>query len=155
MRILLLAALAAVAIGPVHRLEAQSTKILVNVKDGLALDGYDPVSYFTGAPAKGSAAYTATHQGATYRFASAENRAKFVADPAKYAPQFGGYCGYAASEGRLASVDPLAYTIMNDRLVLQNSKRVLQLWQKEPEARLKKADANWPTLLEREGKTAP
>ncbi|MEZ4589128.1 MAG: YHS domain-containing (seleno)protein [Gemmatimonadales bacterium] len=132
-------------------------KVLVNVdKSGLALQGYDPVSYFspTG-PIRGRPELTASHQGATYRFATAEHRDRFLADPAKYAPQFGGYCGYGASRDYLAPVDPEAFTIMDGRLILQNSKRVLRLWLKDPTGRLASADRNWPGLIEREGKATP
>lgn len=135
---------------------AQAPKVVVNAKSGLALEGYDPVSYFTeAAPAKGTEAFSAKHLGATYYFTSADHRDRFLNEPAKYAPQFGGYCGYGASRGYLASVDPEAYTIMNGRLILQNSKKVLELWKQEPEARLKLADGNWPTIVEREGKPIP
>jgi YHS domain-containing protein len=143
----------ALTIGPAA--SAQS-KVVINVKDGLAMEGYDPVSYFTDpTPTKGSETYTARHQGGTFRFTSAAHRDRFVKEPARYAPQFGGYCGYGASAGHLAPVDPLAYTIMNGRLILQNSKSVLKMWQKEPEARLKLADQNWPGLVEKEGKPVP
>ncbi|MGE0551802.1 MAG: YHS domain-containing (seleno)protein [Gemmatimonadales bacterium] len=136
---------------------AAQNKVLVNIdKTGLALQGFDPVSYFTPTgPVRGRQDLTASHLGATYRFASAENRDRFVADPATYAPQFGGYCGYGASRDYLAPVDPEAFTLMDGRLILQNSKRVLQLWLKDPTGRLALADRNWSGLLEREGKTAP
>ena len=133
-----------------------AAKVVHNLKDGLAIEGYDPVSYFNeSGPLKGSDALTASYLGGQYRFATAANRDRFVADPARYAPQYGGYCGYGASRGYLAPVDPEAYTIMNGRLILQNSKSVLKLWQKEPEARLKMADANWPSIVEKEGKPIP
>ncbi len=136
--------------------EAQAPKVVVNAKNGLALEGYDPVTYFTGAmPVKGNATFSAKHLGATYYFVSADHRDRFSSEPAKYAPQFGGYCGYGASRGYLASVDPEAYTIMNGRLILQNSKKVLELWKKEPDARLKLADSNWPAIVAREGKSIP
>lgn len=132
-------------------------RVLVNTdRDGLALSGYDPVSYFTPTgPVRGLPSITATHLGATYRFASTEHRERFAQDPSRYAPQFGGYCGYGVSRDYLVGVDPEAYTIMNGRLILQNSKRVLELWQREPESRLERADRNWPGLLEREGKPRP
>lgn len=155
MRYYLLAIAALVA--PAGSLSAQATgpKVVLNLRNGLALAGYDPVSYFSGGPVKGQAEITATHGGATYRFATAANRDRFVQDPDRFVPQFGGYCGYGASRGYLASVDPEAYTIMNGRLILQNSKRVLELWQKEPDARLKLADENWPKIVEKEGKPLP
>jgi len=156
---LLLAALAAtIAVAPTAAVSAQSSqpmmmKPVLNLKDGLAMEGYDPVSYFVGSkPVKGSPAITAQYQGATYRFASSENRVLFAMEPAKYAPQYGGYCGYAASQGHLAPVDPEAYTIMNGRLILQNSKSVLQRWLEDPEGYLKKADENWPTIVAKEAK---
>ncbi len=156
MRILTLLATAIGLIVGGREASAQGPKILLNAKNGLALEGFDPVSYFTEpAPVKGVEAFSAKHLGATYYFATAEHRDRFTMEPTKYAPQFGGYCGYAASRGYLASVDPEAYTIMNGRLILQNSKKVLRLWQKEPEARLKLADTNWPSIVEREGKPTP
>ena len=156
MRILSLLATAAGLVLGSPAAEAQGPKIVVNAKNGLALEGYDPVSYFTeGAPVKGVEGFSAKHLGATYYFATAEHRDRFANEPAKYAPQFGGYCGYGASRGYLASVDPEAYTIMNGRLILQNSKKVLELWRKEPEARLTLADQNWPSIVEREGKPIP
>jgi hypothetical protein len=158
MRFLLSAALAATVIASPGAATAQITgqKVVVNVKDGLALEGYDPVSYFSpGGPAKGRPEITATHLGATYRFVSTANRDLFAGDPARYAPQFGGYCGYGASRGYLASVDPLAFTIMGGRLILQNSVKVLGLWQREPETRLRMADENWPGIVAKEGKPLP
>jgi YHS domain-containing protein len=136
--------------------EAQAPKVVVNAKSGLALEGYDPVTYFTeAAPVKGNATFSTKHLGVTYYFVSADHRDRFSSEPAKYAPQFGGYFGYGASRGYLASVDPEAYTIMNGRLILQNSKRVLELWKKEPDAWLKLADPNWPAIVAREGKPFP
>ncbi len=156
MRTFIRAAVAAAILAAPSVASAQTAKVVVNAKNGLALEGYDPVSYFAAAePVRGSADFTATHLGATYHFASTANRDRFVKDPARYAPQFGGYCGYGASRGYLASVDPLAFTIMDGRLILQNSKRVLALWQKEPEAKLKLADQNWPDIVAKEGKPLP
>ena len=142
---------------PMAMAQSAPAKIVLNKsKQGLALAGYDPVSYFAGsAPIKGDQSFTATHLGGTYLFASAANRDLFAKDPAKYSPQFGGYCGYGASRGYLAPVDPEAFTIMEGRLILQNSKSVLALWKKDPIGRLKLADGNWPTILEREGKPLP
>ncbi len=88
---------------------AQGPKIVLNTKNGLALEGFDPVSYFTAsAPVKGQEAISAKHLGATYSFATAEHRDRFVVEPAK-----------------------------------------------EPEARLILADRNWPSIVEREGKSTP
>ena len=121
---------------------------VVNIdKNGLALQGYDPVGYFTdNKPVKGSSEFTATYNGATYQFASAEHRAAFNQSPQKYAPQFGGFCGYAASINKLAPIEVEYFQVLHDRLVLQHNKKAWDLWHKDVEGNLKKADANWPTL---------
>ena len=126
---------------------------LVNTdRSGLALQGYDPVSYFTdNAATEGSADITSTSGGATYRFASAEHKQMFDADPAKYTPQFGGYCAYAVSRGDTASIDPEAFQIVDGRLILQYSKSILATFNKDTSANLSKADANWPKLLAERG----
>src|ERR1043165_4499059 len=89
----------------------------------LAIRGYDPVAYYQqSAPAKGSSQYRYQWQGATWLFASAENRDRFQAEPEHYAPQYGGYCAYAVSKGRTASIDPEAWKIVDGKLYLNYSK---------------------------------
>jgi YHS domain-containing protein len=130
-------------------------RVLVNRdRNGLALQGYDPVAYFTrGMPTKGSEALTARHDGATYRFATAENRAAFLAEPDRYAPAYGGYCGYAASINRLSPIDPEFWQIVDGRLVLQHNKKASDLWNKDVADSTVKADANWPGLVAKNGST--
>ena len=121
-------------------------------KDGLAIQGHDPVEYFThNRPAKGDPARTVTYQGATYRFASEENKKLFEENPAKYAPQFGGFCAYAVSKGSTASIDPAAFQIIDGRLLLQNSKSVRDTFNKDTAGNVEKADANWPSLVKKNG----
>jgi YHS domain-containing protein len=116
-------------------------------KNGLGLEGYDPVAYFTrGAPAKGDPQITATHDGVTYRFSSAANKALFESDPARYAPQFGGYCAWAVSQGYTAPIDPEAFQIVDGRLLLQYSLGVRTKFSKDTTGNLAKADANWPKI---------
>ncbi|MCB9743123.1 MAG: YHS domain protein [Alphaproteobacteria bacterium] len=116
---------------------------------GLALDGYDPVAYFvSGAPTKGSEDITTSWGGGTWRFSSAENRALFVADPAKYAPQYGGYCAWAVSEGYTADIDPAAWKIVDGKLYLNYSLKVQAQWEQDVPGRIKKADANWPKVAQ-------
>ena len=121
---------------------------VVNInKNGLALQGYDPVGYFTdGKPVKGSPEFTATYKGATYQFASAQHRDTFNQSPQKYEPQFGGFCGYAASINKLAPIEVEYFQVLHDRLVLQHNEKAWKLWHQDVEGNLKKADANWPTL---------
>ncbi len=121
---------------------------VINIdKNGLALQGYDPVAYFTdGKPVKGLPEFTAADKGATYQFASAEHRDMFNQSPAKYEPQFGGFCGYAASINKLAPVEVQYFQVLHDRLVLQHNEKAWKLWHQDVEGNLKKADANWPAL---------
>jgi YHS domain-containing protein len=129
-------------------------KSLLNVdKTGLAIKGYDPVAYFAeNRPIKGNPQFVSTYNGARYQFASAANKAAFDADPAKYEPQFGGFCAYAASEGHTAKIEPEAFQVLNGRLLLQYDLDVRELFNKDPQGRLKKADANWPSLVGKYGK---
>jgi len=114
---------------------------------GVAIRGYDPVAYFTDQkPVKGSEQFTHTWMGATWRFASAAHRDQFAADPAQYAPQFGGYCSYAVSKGRTASIDPEAWRIVEGKLYLNYSKDVQKTWAQDVPGNIQKADQNWPGL---------
>jgi YHS domain-containing protein len=131
-----------------------ATKSLLNVdKSGLALKGYDPVAYFTeNRPVMGNSQFVSTFNGARYQFASAANKSAFDANPSKYEPQFGGYCAYAASEGHTAKIEPDAFEVLNGRLLLQYDRDVREKFNQDPQGRLKKADANWPGLVEKYGK---
>jgi len=118
--------------------------------DGLALYGYDVVAYHTeGAPTLGSAAHTATWQGATWRFASAEHRDRFVKDPARYAPQYGGFCAYGVAGDYKVKVDPEAWRVVDGKLYLNYDRRVQQRWSRDIAGYIAKADANWPALRPR------
>ncbi|NJL27511.1 MAG: YHS domain-containing protein [Thermoanaerobaculia bacterium] len=130
---------------------------LVNVdSDGVILDGYDPVAFFTdGKPVEGDPKFQSQYQGAIYHFATAEHKASFDADPAKYAPQFGGYCAYAASKGDLAAIDVDYFSIVDGRLLLQYSSGAMAKWSKDVRGNLAAADENWPELVKKNGgKTA-
>lgn len=133
---------------------AVAEKRLVNVdRNGLALKGYDPVAYFTeNRPVKGDAKFQSTFNGATYYFASAANKKTFEGDPKKYEPQFGGFCAYAASQGHTAKIEPDAFEVLNGRLLLQYDRSVRDLFNKDQNGNLMKADKNWPSIVEKEGK---
>ncbi|WP_417672273.1 YHS domain-containing (seleno)protein [Roseibium sp.] len=116
-------------------------------KDPLALTGYDPVSYFYGsAPLKGKADFTAKHKGLTYRFASAQNRDAFVSEPARFAPQFDGYCAYGVSRGYKVGVDPLAYKVVAGKLYLNYSRSVQRTWSRDIPGYIAKANETWPGI---------
>jgi YHS domain-containing protein len=126
--------------------------LVLKDKEGAAILGYDPVAYFTlGKAAKGSPKFKSNYDGANYLFASAEHKALFDANPAKYAPAYGGYCGYAASINRLSPIDPAWWQLVEGRLVLQHNKKAYDLFNKELAANSKKADANWPGLVAKNG----
>ncbi len=113
-----------------------------------AIRGHDPVAYFTERkPTKGSNQYTFEWKGEKFKFASAENLALFEANPEKHAPQFGGYCAYAVSQGYTASTVPEAWTIVNDKLYLNYSVGVKKRWAKNIPERIATADKNWPGVL--------
>lgn len=117
-------------------------------EDGVAINGYDPVAYFTESkPVEGSAEFTSQYDGGTFRFASAENRDLFVADPAAYAPQYGGYCAYAVSRGYTATTSPNAWTVHDGKLYLNFNRTVRALWSRDIPGNIQKGDANWPEVL--------
>ena len=123
---------------------------LVNLNDnGVIIEGYDPVSYFTEQkPVKGKPQFRATYNGATFWFASAEHAEIFKNEPAKYAPQYGAFCGYAVSIGKLRPVDPTIYQVENGRLILQHTQEAFDLFNKDLKKSVQKADMKWPGLVE-------
>jgi len=130
------------------------TKTLLNLdKTGVAIQGYDPVAFFTDNKAvKGKLEFSARHNDALYYFTSKEHRELFNGDPAKYEPVFGGYCAYGVSRGKLVEIDVNAFQIVNGRLLLQYSKGVRDDFNKDTKGNLVKAEANWPGLVEKKGK---
>ncbi|OAN13319.1 YHS domain protein [Photobacterium jeanii] len=115
---------------------------------GKAIKGYDAVSYFTeSAAVKGDSDFTYQWNGAKWYFSSEENRKAFVANPTKFAPQYGGYCAWAVSKGYTAKIDPHAWNIVEGKLYLNYSKSVQQTWQQDIKGNVAKADSNWPQLL--------
>lgn len=123
----------------------------VNVNGaGVAVGGYDVVAYFTaGAAVAGKADFAAKHEGATYHFSSAANRDLFRADPAKYVPQYGGYCAYGAAGGYKAPVDVNAWKIVEGKLYLNYDASVQSRWLKDTESYIRKADANWVAIRDK------
>jgi len=111
---------------------------------GVAIQGHDPVAYFTDNMAvPGDTGITASHDGATYHFASEEHKTAFEADPARYTPQYGGYCAYAAAQGAKAPVEPEQFTIVDDKLYLNFNADVRQRWNQDRAGYIEKADAYW------------
>lgn len=131
-----------------------SAKELQNLdRNGVAIQGYDPVAFFTdNRPVEGNARFQSEYRGAKYYFASSEHKAAFDREPAKYEPQFGGYCAYGASQGHKAAVKIEAWQIVNGRLLMQYDLGVKDDFNKDQQNNLSKADRNWPGLVEKYGK---
>lgn len=127
---------------------AASPEVYTGLLSDLAVGGYDPVAYFdAGAPAKGSKEFSFDYNGATWRFASAENLEKFKASPSAYAPQYGGYCAWAVSQNYTAPGNPENWAVRGGKLYLNYNDKVQSDWLKDPDGFIAKADANWPAVL--------
>jgi hypothetical protein len=117
-------------------------------RGNLALGGYDAVAYFTdGKPVKGTSTFEYRWKDAVWRFATADHRDQFAKEPARFAPQFGGYCAYAVSQGHTASGDPLVWRVVNGKLYVNYSRQVATMWQKDIPGYIAKAEHNWPSVL--------
>jgi len=138
---------------PPETAEAEPTynNPLTYQEDGIAIDGADPVAYFSleegGDPVFGSAEYEYEWNGAKWMFSSQENLDAFAAEPEKYAPEYGGYCAKAVSEGNLAPTDPVAWSVVDDKLYLNYNLDVQEQWEQDIPGNIAKANENWPGVL--------
>jgi len=114
----------------------------------LGAKGYDVVAYFTdGRPTPGSDRYTYEYGGVKWQFASREHREMFVADTQKYAPQYGGFCSWGVSVGKLFDVDPVnGWKIVEGKLYLNFNSEINSTFAKDPQGYIAKANRNWPSL---------
>lgn len=127
---------------------ARAATSAVYIEDGVAWDGHDPVAYFTmNGPMPGLQEFAFDHNGVTVLFANDEHRAMFADDPMRYAPQYGGYCAYAMSQGQIAPTVPEAWTVYEDKLYLNFSLKTRELWLQDVPGHIVKADAFWPGVL--------
>lgn len=150
LRTLLAAAVLAVAVASASGLPARAGEapVYTGFLSNLAVSGYDPVAYFTeGRPVAGSPKYESRYQGATWRFANEADKKAFDANPAKYAPQYGGYCAWAVSQGYTAKADPEAWKIVGGKLYLNYDAKVQKQWSQDIPGNIGKADSNWPKVL--------
>ena len=129
---------------------SRAAEIYTGLVADTAVGGYDPVAYFTAGKAiPGSVDITLQHDGVMWRFASESNRDAFAADPARYAPQFGGYCAFAIAQGSIAKGDPEAWSIVDGKLYLNYDARIKATWLKDAKNLIAKGEKNWPAALER------
>ena len=130
---------AAAAVDPVYS---------AGLLDPVAIARADPVAYFTeGRHVPGDAEFEAEWNGATWSFASAAHRDAFLAEPARYAPQYGGYCAYAVAHGNTVRIDPKAWSVVDGKLYLNYSRSIQEKWQAKRALFIVRADEIWPALL--------
>jgi YHS domain-containing protein len=122
-------------------------KTHLNIKKNIALDGYDPVSYFDGDPREGDDNFSLTHRGVIYKFSSATNLNKFKASPEKYEPAYGGWCAFAMGEnGEKVKVDPETYKLIGGKVYLFYNfwgNNTLEDWNMNEKKLKASADQNW------------
>lgn len=124
---------------------------IINQVDGVALHGFDPVSYFVQKkPLKGDPGLAAEYKGVTYEFHTAANMALFKQNPDKYLPQYGGFCAFAVANGAKADIDPYAYAINDGKLYVNFSVEKRDEFQKKTPEFIRKADHNWPAVQPQE-----
>jgi len=128
---------------------ADKAPVYTGFFNNVAVEGHDPVAYFTeGRPVEGSRDFSTEYQGAEFRFASQENLDTFLADPEAYAPQYGGYCAWAVSQGYTAKGDADHWRIVDGKLYLNYNKKVQEDWEQDIPGFIASADANWPAVLQ-------
>ncbi len=125
----------------------EAKQLIDQNRDGVAIQGYDPVSYFTmGEAVKGSDEFSYQWLGAIWHFASAEHRDLFIADPVKYAPQYGGYCTSGISSANLHGANPKIWSIVDGKLYLNGSQSALNQFADSGPGEIGAADATWEEL---------
>ncbi|HNU88470.1 MAG TPA: YHS domain-containing (seleno)protein [Ferruginibacter sp.] len=129
-------------------------KYFNNLNDkGVILDGYDAVAFFTdNKPVQGDEKFQYSYQDAIYYFASQQHLDLFKGNPEKYKPQFGAWCAYAVSLGRIAPIDVNTFSIVDGRLVIQHNDRAVKGWNKDVDGNLSRADKYWPAVSSKHGK---
>lgn len=123
-----------------------------NLENNVAIQGYDPVAYFTQKKAvKGKSAFTSTYEGVIYNFSLQANKDAFLKNPISYEPQYGGWCAYAmGANGEKVEVDPETFKIVDGKLNLYYNayfNNTLKSWNKDEVNLKKKADANWKKFI--------
>lgn len=118
--------------------------------DGVAIQGYDPVAYFTvGEAMRGDVKHATTYNGVTWHFASPENMAMFQENPEQYMPAFGGFCATGAAKGAKVAADPTVWQIENGTLYLQSSEGAHQMWMADKDGMIQQGMSNWAGLEDR------
>lgn len=123
----------------------------LNLDNSIAVQGYDPISYFEGKAVEGKKAISAKHQESIYYFFSEEHKKTFLKKPSKYAPQYGGWCAYAMGlNGEKVKINPETFKIIDGKLYLFYNaffNNTLKDWNKNEKQLKVKADKNWEIIL--------
>jgi YHS domain-containing protein len=147
-RLLVFSLLTLLTVSAVAQTPAANHVKQYNLDEGVAISGYDPVAYFTQHKAvKGTSTNAVVHEGVTYYFSSVQDKEEFKKNPAKYEPEYGGWCAYAmGAKGEKVTIDPKTFKIVDGKLYLFYNKffnNTLTDWNKDEGNLKKKADANW------------
>ncbi|MEM6578481.1 MAG: YHS domain-containing (seleno)protein, partial [Pseudomonadota bacterium] len=133
-----------VSVGTAH---AADEFFIANAEKNIAINGYDPVAYHkAGEPTKGSADYKYEYNDVVWKFSSAENKAAFKADPAKFAPAYGGWCAVGTSKGKKVPTQPHLFKIVDGQLYLNSSDGAHNLFLENETGTIGKAETNWPEI---------
>ncbi|MBL4767746.1 MAG: YHS domain protein [Rhodobacteraceae bacterium] len=125
-----------------------ATSPMIFAPDGVAINGYDPVSYFTNSkPVQGNHNQAVMWKGAIWQFSSGSNRIAFESDPWAFAPRYGGYCAYSMSIGKTSTTDPNAWRIHNNKLFLIHDLATRLFWLRDIDGNIDRANHNWPAVL--------
>ncbi len=127
-----------------------STSALNVDEHGVALRGYDPVAYFSGGkPTRGLETISASYRGARYLFATEADKKRFVSNPQKYIPQFGGFCSVGTAYGQKVDTDPMTGVVVNGKLYLNNDAKAGEIFKKDTPGIIDRAERNWPTVKDK------
>ena len=139
---------AAVLLLAMQPMAVLSQEIFTRGGSALALEGFDAVSYFVaGKPVVGDPNIVSRYKGVAWRFANAENKAAFDANPKKYVPQYGGHCAWGTARGYAVRGDPQVWRIVNGKLYLNYNRSVQTKWNRDIPGFISQGDRNWPEVL--------
>ena len=125
---------------------AEQDQIYTTSRNNIAAGGYDVVTFFSGTPQEGAAEFSTSYGGADWYFLTEVNKASFIANPDKFAPQYGGYCAWAMSKGKFAPGKPKHWDVVDGRLFFNYNARIKRKWEKKREEFIVKADEQWPAV---------
>jgi YHS domain-containing protein len=132
---------------------AESKLVNVSGASNIAMNGYDPVAFFTDTkPVNGSPFITAEYEGAVYLFASEEHKKLFSENPDKFVPQFGGFCAYGVGLDKLFPIDINIWQVRDNKLYLNLNSAILKEFNANFNGNIEQAGKNWPGLIEKNGK---